>query len=318
MRYDAVWPAAWRPFQEAGLAPFRRVARRILGRPVTKRPVALAKPWLYVHEAPEEQRVARLEGRYPDSRVLIVATGPSAEKILAYDDRLHDRWDVVVALNGSVEHVRNMDVFLSVESKAYLWDWFQAPTPPNVIRCVSESSIRLAREAGHPEPQPALYLLRHVYEHPVDIRHYRNAQGEEGLLSGPRGETGLGPGTVTLQAIHLAAMFGAREIDLIGADLHFRGEVQHFYGGKEYGTHEVDGKRYHRLDVERRLNPNVVTTHPGTGREVETTLHFRESANFIDTVIREHVVPAGIRIRDFSDGLISTVERADIDEVMAS
>lgn len=297
---------------------FRRVARRVVGRPAPKPTPAPAKQWLYVHEAPEEQRASQLEGRFPDSRVLIVATGPSATKVLPYDDRLHDRWDVVMALNGSVEHLRNMDVFLSVESKAYLWDWFHARTPPNVIRCVSESGTRLAREAGYREPQPALYCLRHVYEHPVDIRHYRNAEGEEGLLSGPRGETGLGAGTVTLHAIHLAAMFGAREIDLIGADLHFRGEVQHFYGGKEYGTHEVDGKRYHRYDVERRLNPNVVTTHPGTGQDVETTLHFRESADFIDAVIREHLDPAGIRIRDFSDGLISAAERADIDEVMSS
>lgn len=296
----------------------RRIARRVVRRPAPKSVPAQPKPWLYVHEAPEEQRISQLEGRFPDSRVLILATGPSAKQVLPFDERLHDRWDVVMALNGSVQHFRNFDLFLSVESKAYLWNWYHAATPPNVIRCVSESSVRLAREAGHPEPQPAYYLLRHVYEHPVDIRHYRNAEGEEGLLVGPRGETGLGPGTVSLQAMQLAAMLGAREIDIIGADLHFRGEVQHFYGDNEYGTHEVDGKRYHKLDVERRLNPIVTAVHPGTGREVETTLHFRESAEFIDQVIRDLLIPAGIRVRDFSDGLISAAERADFAEVMTS
>ncbi|HEY3072019.1 MAG TPA: hypothetical protein VGJ46_04310 [Candidatus Limnocylindrales bacterium] len=274
--------------------------------------------WLYEHQVPESQRISVLEGRHPGSRVLIVGTGPSAKAAIPFDDRLHRRYDVVIALNGSVLHLHSMDYFLSVESKAYLWDWYHYRTPPNVIRCVSESGTRLAREAGHADDQPALYLLRHIYQTPVDIRHYRNPQGEEGLLVGPRGETGLGPGTVTLAAMHFASMLGARSIHVIGADLHFHGPVQHFYGENEYGTHEVDGKRYHRLDAETRLNPIVLTTHPETGETVETTLHFRESATFIDGVIRDLLTPAGVEVVDFSHGLISAAQRMDIAEWMAA
>lgn len=275
-----------------------------------------SKRWLYVHEAPEDQRISVLEGRHPGSRMLIVGTGPSASRVLDWDERLRERYDAIIALNGAILHLRNYDYYLTVESKAHLWDWYRLRTPEHVIRCVSESGTRLAREDGVDDDQPRLYLLRHVYETPVDIRRYRNPHGEEGLLVGPRGETGLGPGTVTLAAIHFAALLGADDIHLIGADLHFQGPVQHFYGQNEYGTHEVDGQRYHRLDTETRLNPIVETVHPRTGETVETTLHFRESAAYIDEVIRDVLAPAGIRVVDFSDGLISAAARRDLADFM--
>ena len=236
--------------------------------------------------------------------------------MLPFDDRLRDRYDAIIALNGSILKLHTYDYFLSVESKAFLWDWYRERTPDHVIRCVSESGTRLAREAGTDNDQPRLYLLRHVYATPVDIRHYRNPAGEEGLLVGPRGETGLGPGTVTLAAIHFAAMLGAVSIHVIGADLHFRSGLQHFYGQNEYGTHEVDGKRYHRLDAETKLNPIVATTHPRTSETVETTLHFRESATYIDSVVRDLLEPAGIELVDFSDGLISAARPADLADWM--
>ena len=159
-----------------------------------------------------------------------------------------------------------------------------------------EYGLRLARESGRPDAQAdrSLLHLRHVYKSPVDIRHYRNEAGEEGLLVGPRGETRLGRGTVSLQAIHFASMLGRSEIHIIGADLHFRGPVQHFYGDNEYGTHEVDGKRYHALDVETRMNPVEVVRHPRTGELVETTLHFKESADYIDDVVAT-LLPRGRR-----------------------
>ncbi len=289
--------------------PDARAAANAEGRRSTKR-------WLYEHQAPEHQRISVLEGRHPGSRFLIVGTGPSAKEILRWDDRLHERYDVVVALNGAILHLKTYDYFLTVESKAHLWEWYRVRTPDHVIRCVSESGTRLAREDDADNDQQRLYLLRHVYKEPVDIRHYKNAAGEEGLLVGPRGETGLGPGTVTLAAIHFASMLGAESVHVIGADLHFRGGIQHFYGENEYGTHEVEGKRYHRLDAETRLNPIVYAPHPRSGETVETTLHFRESADFIDTVIHERLAPAGIEVVDFSDGLISAAEHRDLDDWM--
>jgi hypothetical protein len=245
--------------------------------------------------------------------VLVVATGPSAKHVLPYDARLHDRYDAVIALNGSVTMVEHIDYFLSVESKACLWDWYHHPLPQDVIRCVSESGIRFARENGRLDEQAdrSYLLLRHVYETPPDIRHYRNAAGEEGILVGPQGETQLGRGTVTLQALHFASMLGASEIHLIGADLHFRGPIQHFYGQHEYGTHEVDGKRYHALDVEVRMNPMVTTTHPRSGRVVESTLHFVESAAYIDEIVRGPLAAAGVEVVDFSDGLLTAPGRGD-------
>ena len=233
--------------------------------------------------------------------------------MLPYDARLHERYDVVVGLNGSVTMVENIDYFLSVESKAHLWDWYHHPLPERVIRCVSESGLRFAEEEGRPDAQAerSYLLLRHVYQSEPDIRHYRNAAGEEGILVGPRGETRLGRGTVTLQAIHFASMLGAREIHLIGADLHFRGPIQHFYGQHEYGTHEVDGKRYHKLDVEKRMNPVVTTVHPRSGEVVESTLHFVESAGFIDDVVRRVLPPVGMSVVDFSDGLLAAPRRGD-------
>lgn len=262
--------------------------------------------WRFVHQEPPERRISVLEGRHPGSRILVVATGPSAEQVVPFDAHLHERYDVVVALNGSVSRIEHLDYFLSVESQAHLWDWYHHPVPPQVQRCVAESGLRLAREGGRPDAQAdrSLLHLRHVYLTPPDIRHYCNADGEEGLLVGPRGSTRLGRGTVSLQAIHFASLLGAAEIHLIGADLHFRGPVQHFYGENEYGTHEVDGKRYHALDVEKRMNPIEFAVHPRTGETVETTLHFKESAEYIDEVAGTLLPDAGVRLVDFSDGLL--------------
>jgi hypothetical protein len=300
------------------LAPLLRpLYRRLRGRPaVRKRRRWDPKPgqeWLWIHQQPEERRISALEGRHPGSRILVIATGPSAREVLPFDAQLHDRYDVVVGLNGSVTMVEHLDYFLSVESKAHLWDWYHHPLPPTVTRCVSESGLRFAAEDGRPDAQAdrSYLLLRHVYRRDPDIRHYRNAAGEEGILVGPRGETRLGRGTVTLQAIHFASMLGASEIHLIGADLHFRGAIQHFYGQHEYGTHEVEGKRYHALDVVKRMNPIVTTTHPRSGQRVESTLHFVESASFIDDVVRRVLPPAGISVVDFSDGLLAAPRRGD-------
>jgi hypothetical protein len=303
------------PIQRTVPEPLKRFLRPLYRRlrPQPKAARKPKRPWQFYHQEPEHRRISALEGRLRGSRVLVVATGPSAQQVLPYDARLHDRYDAVIGLNGSVTMVEHLDYFLSVESKASLWDWYHHPLPPSVVRCVSESGIRFARESGRPDVQAdrSFVLLRHVYQQPPDIRHYRNAAGEEGILVGPRGETQLGRGTVTLQSLHFASMLGADEIHLIGADLHFRGPIQHFYGQHEYGTHEVEGKRYHRLDVEVRMNPMVTTTHPRSGQVVESTLHFVESAEYIDDVIRGPLADAGVQVVDFSDGLLTAPRRAD-------
>ncbi len=308
-----------RPFKPVLRPLYRRIRRRAKG----KRKTAESRPgqeWLFIHQQPEQRRISALEGRHPGSRILIIATGPSAKQILPYDERLHERYDVVVGLNGSVTMVENIDYFLSVESKAHLWDWYHHPLPARVTRCVSESGLRFAEEDGRPDAQAdrSYLLLRHVYKTEPNIRRYRNAAGEQGILVGPRGETRLGRGTVTLQAIHFASMLGAREIHLIGADLHFRGPIQHFYGQHEYGTHEVDGKRYHALDVEKRMNPIVNTRHPRSGHIVESTLHFVESAGFIDDIVRRVLPVAGISVVDFSDGLLGAPRRGEFATYMAT
>lgn len=297
------------------LAPLKLVlrplVRRVRPRPAAPKPAR--RPWQFYHQLPEERRISVLEGKHPGARVLIVATGPSAKEVLPFDERLHERYDIVVGLNGSVTMVEHLDYFLSVESKAAIWDWYHHPLPPRVVRCVSESGLRFAAEQGRPDVQAdrSFVVLRHVYDTPVDIRHYRNPAGEEGIVVGPRGETQLGRGTVTLQALHFASMLGAREIHLLGADLHFRGAIQHFYGQHEYGTHEVDGRRYHRLDVETRMNPVVTTTHPRSGETVESTLHFVESAEYIDEVVRTLLPAVGVEVVDFSDGLLGAPRRGD-------
>lgn len=302
-----------RPLRPVLRPVYRRIRPATADRAAERRRRVADTSWRRIHQEPPHRRISVLEGRHAGSRILVVATGPSGRQAVPYDERLHERYDVVVALNGSVTRISSLDYFLSVESEAYRWDWYHHPLPERVVRCVSESGLRLAGEAGRPDAQAerSLLHLRHVYDSAPDIRHYRNAAGEEGLLVGPRGSTRLGRGTVSLQAIHFASILGANEIHLIGADLHFHGPVQHFYGDNEYGTHQVDGRRYHALDVETRLNPIETTVHPRSGATVETTLHFLESAAFIDEVSRTLLPPAGIAIVDFSDGLLTVPRRGD-------
>src|SRR5215207_4787919 len=98
----------------------RPIYRRIRPRPApAATPPKAPKPqpgkaWVYFHQQPEERRISTLEGRHPGSRVLIIATGPSAKEVLPFDGRLHERYDVVVGLNGSVTMVEEIDYFLSV------------------------------------------------------------------------------------------------------------------------------------------------------------------------------------------------------------
>src|SRR4051794_34325268 len=109
--------------------------RAVAARPtdMTPRPpkaIAEDQRWLYFHEAPADRTIAVLEGRHPGARVLIVATGPSAKQVIPFDARLKERYDVVVALNGSIAHVASADYFLAVESHAHLWDWYHYKVGP--------------------------------------------------------------------------------------------------------------------------------------------------------------------------------------------
>jgi hypothetical protein len=104
--------------------------------------------------------------------------------------------------------------------------------------------------------------------------------------------------------MHLAGILGAKEIFLIGADMMFKDDSDHFYKDRQYR----DGQKH----IKPENRNNIVNVH-FRGQSYETTDYFRDSAECIDTLI-EDVFSKELEVFDFSDGLITAATPLDPEE----
>jgi len=148
-------------------------------------------------------------------------------------------------------------------------------------------------------------IVRCSYDGKPNIRSYKTS-GKEGLLVGPPSSRKMALGTVIVPAMHLAAILGSAEIFLIGVDLVFKGDYDHFYNDKVYrdGTGQECVKPANKVHV-------VDVLFKGTKHK--TTDYFKESAGCIDNMIVNQF--KDIRVYDFSDGLINNAIKANVDDV---
>lgn len=106
------------------------------------------------------------------------------------------------------------------------------------------------------------------------------------LLEGPEcPATGQGLGTVLLQAVHLASLFGSNEVDIYGADLYFKSDADHFYGGRVYRDGNISSKH--------------VVTLPDGNRSLD---YYVNSAKWLSDNLCKTF--SNMKITDYSKGLL--------------
>lgn len=242
----------------------------------------------------------------PGSRVLIVASGSSTSKILPHRKDLKKWFDKVICINYSfkdfdevadyhiVSEVQKstdqLTVAVALDEKEYNVD---------IPRLVNWNGMEL-----YDKKYNLHKMTRSNFSFKPDIRKYKH-NGSEGLLYWTPKCKGWSSGTSSLSAMHFATIIGADEIYLIGVDLYFKDEFDHYYGDKVYrnANYVKNLKPKYRIDiVKTRFNDKTV----------QTTELFRDSAETINEVIP--TIFKDVKVFDFSDGLITAATQLDIDD----
>jgi hypothetical protein len=248
-------------------------------------------------------------GIKPNSKVLVVSSGPSTSKILKYKDKLKNKFDAVICVNYSFRDFDDVSDFHIIVERQKKTDPITVPGALDKKNYRTDLP-RLVNWNGS-ELYDSKYNLykttRSNFHYKPHIRKYRY-NNSEGLLYWTPKSKGWSSGTATLSAMHFATMLGADEVYLIGSDLYFKDEYDHYYKDKVYRdpgfTKKVQPK--HRMDI--------VSVSLGDGRKVQTTNLFSDAAETINDLIP--TVFMDVKVFDFSGGLITKAIPLDIDNFM--
>ncbi len=239
-------------------------------------------------------------------RFLIIGSGTSTKQLVPFKDQIKDKFDVVIGINlTTLEFEKQMDYHLIVEKN-----------PKKMYEPMNNGTHNYRRDLPRilnwkaigyfPEDIKIYKTTRNRFDGKADIRKYVHG-GREGLLIGPPDSKGLSAGTSTMQALHLAAIMGAKEIYVVGLDLLFRDQFDHFYPDNIY-----------RKSTTKKANRSPIVKVKHKGKEYESTEFFRESAKFFDFVITTYCKKEGISVYDFSDGLVTKAIAVDMNKYFGS
>jgi len=242
------------------------------------------------------------EGTKQNSKVLIISSGHSVKNILQHKEKLKNKFDVILACNYSFQFFDDIIDFNIVTEKTsdgskntvykILRDGkFRKDVP----RIVNWKGIEL-----YPNRYNLIKTTRSNFAFSPNIRKYK-CGSHEGLLIGPIGKQNFSLGSVSLSAMHFAAMLGANEIYMIGADMCFKDQFDHFYNDRAYRDRPSELKKANAHKIIKVNLKNQV---------YDTTEFFKESAEYIDKLIPS--LFKDIKIFDFSDGLLMTPKKLDI------
>jgi hypothetical protein len=240
--------------------------------------------------------------KYVGKRVLIIGTGHSTKQLVKHRDKIRKKFDVVIGLNFATKDFEEQLDFHMILEKNPTQSYESMKTQPyrrDLPRILNWKSLRL-----FPEDICIIKATRHSFGGKPDIKKYEHA-GEEGLLIGPLGNKNLSVGSVALNALHFACIIGCDDIYMVGADLMFKDEYDHYYPDHLY--------RKSTTKIKNR-SPIIEVQHDG--KAYKTTKFFQESAQYIDHVIDTMCRPNNIRVYDFSGGLISAAIQVDLEEFM--
>jgi len=245
-------------------------------------------------------------GTRPNSKILVIGSGPSTSKILKYKDKLRDKFDAIICVNYSFQDFDDVSDFHIVVERQKKTDPITVPGAVNKGNYRTDIP-RLVNWQGSElyDPKYNLYkTTRSNFYFKPDIRKYKH-NGSEGLLYWTQKSKGWSSGTATLSAMHFAAMLGASEIYIIGCDLCFRDEFDHYYKDKVYRDPE------HVKKVQPKHRMEIVNAKLGEQIVVTTNL-FRDAAETLDEVIP--TVFKDVKVHDFSNGLIKAAVSLNVEE----
>lgn len=241
-----------------------------------------------------------LRGKYYGAKALIIATGGSTKSLIPYKDRIRSKFDLVLGLNMATNNFEEeLDYRLIVEKKAgnFVSDLNSRNYRKDLPYIINWKGID-----DYPRCIPRYKTGRCNFNFKPDLRQYKIGT-QEGLLIGPTDVQGLSVGSVSCQGLHLAGILGAEEAYLIGCDLIFNDQGHHYYGGNVYSNSKTKPE-----------NRSPIITIDFHGSKIQTLRFFYESAGFIDKVAEDYAKKAGMRVYDFSGGLLSKPTKLKLDE----
>lgn len=244
----------------------------------------------------------QLAGIHKGKKFLIIGSGTSTKAFVSFKDKIRGKFDVIIGINlTTLEFEDQMDYHLIVEKNPQkMYEPMQNGT--HKYRRALPRILNWKAIPYFPKDIIIYKTTRHKFDGKPNIRNYSHG-GYEGLLMGPPDSKGLSAGTASMQALHLASIMGASEIYLVGTDLVFKGEFDHFYPDNLY-----------RKSTTKKANRSPIIKVMHEGKEHETTEFFQNSARFFDTVISTWCKQEGIKVFDFSNGLITRAIKLNMAE----
>jgi len=244
------------------------------------------------------------ENKFIGKTAIIIGTGMSTKRLVQYKQKIQDRFDVVIGLNlSTIDFEKQITHHLLIE-KNPIAVYTDMKKNPDKHRKDLPRILNFKGLHRFPKDLNIIKATRTDFGGKPNIKKYNN-NGFEGFLNGPPNKRGFSVGTVTLQAIHLACIMGCDKIYLIGVDLIFSDKYDHYYKDRKY------------RDGVQGQNKSPIVKVKNNGAIMETTEYFRDSAEYLDKVIDTMCRPKGIEVYSFSEGLLYSPIRLDIDKFFA-
>lgn len=233
-----------------------------------------------------------LEEKHKDCSALLMGTGYSAKTFIPHKKSIRDLFGIVIGLNfitNDFEDILDYHMILEKDPVASYTEMHKTKKyRRDLPRILNWKTLH-----KFPNDLNIYKATRANFNFRPNIKKYRH-NGQEGLLIGPQKGKNLSVGSVMLNALHLACIMGCKHIYMVGADLMFKDDNDHYY---------KDNNFYRKSKTkEANRSPIVQVNHKGETRY--STQFFVESAEFIDEVIDKHCRSLGIEVYDFSDGLL--------------
>ena len=217
-------------------------------------------------------------------KALIVGAGSSTADLLPYKNNLN--YDYIVGVGGTFQHWDDiLDCHIVTEKYLTQQDELnQGSYRTDLLRLVNYKSKHRYNPKYH-----IVGITRSQMPDNFNTRELIPTEADKpiGLLVGPINADGLSTGSVVLSAIHWCSHKGATEITLVGVDLCFKGEYDHYYPD-----------RFYRDQISKHANAAKPIVVDG----ISTTDYFYESASVLDNMMRD--VFKDIRFYDMSNGLL--------------
>jgi len=246
-------------------------------------------------------------GKFSGGSALIIATGPSTRDVLPYKKRLKEYFDCIIIVNKAFlnfDDVADFHVIAEKTSKGNKINTIRKDLNSgnyrfDLPRILNWKGIDLYNKRFN-----RYKIQRHHLDHNPNIRSYKSGK-YEGLYIGPAGKSGLSLGTSVLPAMHFAGILGVKELYLIGVDLMFKDEFDHYYN-----DHLYRGGNIREKDMSR--NP-IIEVELG-GKKYQTMDYYYHSAKCIENATKSFF--SDLNIFDFSNGLIDIENKLNINEFL--